>query len=89
MTGQDGLAKVSGEEPDLILLDFNLPDMTGMDVLRHLSAAGNHTPVILMTAHGSEKVVVEAFRLGVRDYLTKPVFGIIPPLLMMNTASMT
>jgi len=73
ITGQEGLTKVSTHEPDLILLDFNLPDMTGMDVLRHLSAAGNTTPVILMTAHGSEKVVVEAFRLGVRDYLTKPV----------------
>ena len=73
MTGKEGLEQVASCDPDLILLDFNLPDMTGMDVVHQLAAAGNQTPVILMTAHGSEKVAVEAFRLGVRDYLTKPV----------------
>jgi signal transduction histidine kinase/DNA-binding response OmpR family regulator len=72
-TGKHGLEQVAGADPDLVLLDFNLPDMNGMDVVRQLAAAGNQTPVILMTAHGSEKVAVEAFRLGVRDYLTKPV----------------
>ena len=72
-TGQKGLELVSREKPDLILLDFNLPDMSGMDIVRHLASAGNRTPVILMTAYGSEQVAVEAFRLGVRDYLSKPV----------------
>ncbi len=72
-TGQRGLEMVSSQRPDVILLDFNLPDMTGMDVVRHLAAAGNQTPVILMTAYGSEQVAVEAFRLGVRDYLSKPI----------------
>lgn len=72
-TGNDGLELVASADPDLILLDFNLPDMNGMEVVRQLAAAGSQTPVIFMTAHGSEKVAVEAFRLGVRDYLTKPV----------------
>lgn len=72
-TGELGLDMVSSDKPDLILLDLNLPDMTGIDVVRQLSATGNQTPIILMTAYGSEQVVVEAFRLGVRDYLSKPV----------------
>ena len=72
-TGKRGLELITKEKPDLILLDLNLPDTTGMDIVRQLSSAGNQTPIILMTAYGSEAVAVEAFRLGVRDYLSKPV----------------
>ncbi|MBN1315265.1 MAG: GAF domain-containing protein [Anaerolineales bacterium] len=72
-TGQQALEIVKEKEPDLILLDFNLPDMTGMDVVHRLAESGNQTPVILMTAYGSEQIAVEAFRLGVRDYLSKPI----------------
>ncbi len=72
-TGQRGLELVSAEKPDAILLDLNLPDMTGLDVVRQLATAENQVPVILMTAYGSEQVAVEAFRLGVRDYLSKPI----------------
>lgn len=57
----------------LVLADLNLPDMTGLDVLRTLHEKDIKIPAILMTAHGSEQVAVEAFRLGVQDYLTKPV----------------
>ncbi len=71
-TGRKGLEVAARESPDLILLDLNLPDMSGLDLLRNLNQQGGQIPVILMTAYGSEQVAVEAFRLGVRDYLTKP-----------------
>jgi diguanylate cyclase (GGDEF)-like protein/PAS domain S-box-containing protein len=58
---------------DLMLLDLQLPDMTGLDLLRRLSKEGYHIPTILMTGHGSEQVAAEAFRLGVHDYLSKPL----------------
>lgn len=58
---------------DLMLLDLQLPDMTGLELLRKLSQAGLTVPTILVTGHGSEQVAVDAFRLGVQDYLTKPV----------------
>jgi diguanylate cyclase (GGDEF)-like protein/PAS domain S-box-containing protein len=58
---------------DLILLDLQLPDMTGLDLLERLDVESFHLPTILMTAHGSEQVAIEAFRLGVEDYLQKPV----------------
>lgn len=58
---------------DLILLDLQLPDMSGLDVLRKMKEAGQSVPTILFTGHGSEQVAVEAFRLGVQDYLNKPV----------------
>lgn len=61
------------EQISLMLLDLQLPDMSGLDLLRRLSTEGKRIPTILMTAHGSEQVAVDAFRLGVSNYLMKPV----------------
>jgi diguanylate cyclase (GGDEF)-like protein/PAS domain S-box-containing protein len=58
---------------DLMLLDLQLPDLTGLDLLKRLDKDGYHIPTILMTGHGSEQVAAEAFRLGVHDYLSKPL----------------
>lgn len=71
--GQEGLAKAISSAPDVILMDYEMPQLSGLEVLRKLrNEYHNKTPVILMTSHGSEEVAVEVFRLGVHDYLTKP-----------------
>ena len=57
----------------LMLTDLQLPDFSGLDVLRQLRNEGINVPAILVTAHGSEQIAVDAFRLGVQDYLIKPV----------------
>ncbi len=70
--GDAALRLIAEQNPDLILLDLQLPDMNGLDILRELKQQGRDVPVIVMTAHGSESIAAEAFRLGVRDYLIKP-----------------
>jgi len=70
--GAEGLEKAIQEEPDLILLDMQMPKMTGIEVVEAINDRGLQIPVILMTFHGSEDLAVRVFRLGVKDYVIKP-----------------
>lgn len=70
--GKQGLQKAQEINPDVILLDINMPRMTGMELLSALRDYDIKAPVVLMTGNGSEHIAVQAFRLGVFDYLTKP-----------------
>jgi len=70
--GAEGLNKALRENPDLILLDVQMPKLTGVQVLEALEEQGRNIPVILMTLYGSEDLAVRAFRLGVKDYIIKP-----------------
>ena len=71
-TGQEGLDQLSSADPDLLLLDLELPDMSGIDILKRVQEDGTDIPIVLMTAYGSESIAVEAFRLGAKDYIIKP-----------------
>ena len=57
---------------NLVLLDYVLPDASGLELLRVIQRTAPTLPIILMTGFGSEDVAVESFRSGVRDYLKKP-----------------
>ena len=70
--GQTGLKLIREEKPDLVMLDYNLPKMTGIDVLQQMAQESISTPVVLMTGYGSELSAIKAFRLGAKDYLIKP-----------------
>ncbi len=72
VNGEEGLRKALTDTPDLVLMDLEMPKMTGVEVLRELRKKNKELPVILMTSHGSEQVAVEVFRLGVHDYIMKP-----------------
>ncbi|MBN1583991.1 MAG: GAF domain-containing protein [Anaerolineae bacterium] len=70
--GAQGLQIVLDEGPDLIIADYRMPKMSGVQLLRELRSRMIDTPVILMTAFGTESVIIEALRLGACDYITKP-----------------
>jgi len=70
--GADGFRLLVEASPDLLILDEQMPGMTGIQVLRAMREQNIQVPVIFMTAFGSEDLAVQAFRLGVRDYVIKP-----------------
>ena len=71
-TAQAALAAVEAEMPDALLLDIELPDGSGFDVLRRLRGEGHGLPVIVITANASIGTAVEAMREGATDFLVKP-----------------
>src|SRR5215470_5702655 len=73
MTGADALARVCHEPVDLVMLDHRLPDRTGLEVLAELKSIRPSLPVVMLTGYGSEWVCAAAVKLGVADYLQKPV----------------
>ena len=71
-TGRDALAAVAREEPDLIILDWMLPDIEGIEVGRRLRERGHKTAILFLTAKDAVENKVDALRAGGDDYVTKP-----------------
>lgn len=72
--GEEGLAVAAQRRPDLILLDYNMPVLDGIEMLRRLreDPVLKRTPVIMLTAESGPASMATVARLGVRDYVTKP-----------------
>lgn len=70
--GLEALEQVGRESFDLVLLDIKMPRMSGMEVLEKIMSDHHDMAVVMMTAHGSEDVAVEAMKKGAIDYIAKP-----------------
>jgi two-component system response regulator AtoC len=72
LSGRSAIEKISVESFDLILLDYKMPGLNGLDTLKKIKDAQIKTPVILMTAYGNTDTAIEAMKRGAYDYLVKP-----------------
>lgn len=70
--GEEALEKVASFVPDLVLLDYMMPDMSGLEVLREIRSRGNDVPVVMITAHGTIQRLAEAMKEGAYDLVAKP-----------------
>jgi DNA-binding NtrC family response regulator len=70
--GREALAMIESAPPDLLILDYMMPDLSGLEVLKELRNKGNDTPVIMITAYGSVDRAVKAMKAGAYDFITRP-----------------
>ncbi len=72
-SGAEALTAVTSFQPDVLLVDLQMPDMTGLEVLAQVKAIDRTIEVILLTGHGSFDVGISSMQLGAFDYIFKPV----------------
>ena len=71
-TGADGLSAMQRQRPDAVLLDINMPGMSGLDVLKHIKRLDDRIPVIMVTANEDIGTAEQALKDGAFAYLPKP-----------------
>ena len=69
--GEEGLAMLDADHYELLLVDYNMPFLGGIDVIRALTAKNALPPTIMVTGEGNETIAVEALKLGAADYIVK------------------
>ena len=72
-TGKDGLEKLKSIDADFVVLDYNLPDMNGIEVLSAIREFNADIPVVMLTGADDRQTAVEAMKLGALDYIVKDV----------------
>lgn len=71
--GLDAVEKIRKEMFDLIITDINMPNMDGLQLIRHVRMTGQRIPIIILTTLGEEQDVARGMDLGADDYVTKPI----------------
>jgi len=73
--GQEAIDSLSADSAiNLVLMDWNMPTMTGIEALKVIRAGGNKVPIVMVTTESEKDKVLEAIKSGANDYLAKP-FG--------------
>ena len=72
-SAKEGIREVYEESYDIVLIDYRLPDMDGLELLKNIKKRYFHLPVIIMTNYSNIKTAVKAMQLGAFEYVTKPI----------------
>ena len=72
-TAAEGIECLQHDRPDVVVLDINLPDLSGLEAFRRIQQIDAKIPVIFITGHGTTTTAIEAMRLGAYEYLLKPL----------------
>src|SRR5215510_4964849 len=72
LNGSEALLKLDSANPDLVLLDYQMPEMNGIEVLKEIRKRYQNLPVVIITAYGTIERAVEAVKAGANDFITKP-----------------
>lgn len=73
-SGEKGIELFNSFEPDLVLVDINMPDMSGLDIVKHIKANSKvDVPVMVMSGNTQENTIISGFTLGIDDYMKKPI----------------
>jgi two-component system chemotaxis response regulator CheY len=70
--GQDALSKVGAYAPELLLVDWNMPNMDGLTFVKAFRQQNKATPIIMVTTEAEKSRVIEAIKAGVNNYVVKP-----------------
>lgn len=70
--GQDALAKLASFTPELLLVDWNMPNMDGLTFVKAFRQTNKTTPIIMVTSEAERPRVIEAIKAGVNNYVVKP-----------------
>lgn len=87
--GQEGLTKFAEFKPDIILLDWNMPNMNGLQFLTALRGCGSKTPVVMVTTEAEKSRVIQAMQAGANNYVIKPFTAEILSKRIQDTLSRT
>ncbi len=71
-TGKEGLKKFKSEKPNIVLVDLNLPDIKGEEIVKEIRKTDKEIIIIVITGYGSIQSAVNLFKLGINDYILKP-----------------
>ncbi len=69
--GNEALAMINKLNPDVAILDFQMPGLTGIEIAEKLSKSGSHTKIILLTMHNEKKIFLKALEVGIEGYVLK------------------
>lgn len=70
--GAEGVKAVAEKDYDLVLMDWNMPNMLGIDAVKNIRASGNKVPIIMVTTEAEKSRVIEAIKSGANNYVIKP-----------------